>query len=237
MRRTARALSVAFVAGAALALAGPAATADVGPGTPSLPPVTAPTVVPDVGPGTLYQPPVTAPTVVPDPCAAPQQCVDPLPGPAATCRPGEPCQDGAGCKPGEVCPSDPGPGWSKPGEGRPSGPSAGCRPGEACPTGPGPACGPGEACPDEGHRCAQGQYEPCLPGRPCGEPDGRQPHGTDGCEPPTVQYGVEAGTGGSFSDSVPALAAGAAFIAAACGGAGYRLYGARRAAGGRSTDA
>lgn len=191
MRRTARALSVAFVAGAVLALAGPAATADVGPGTPSLPPA-------------------TAPTGVPDPCAAPQQCADSRVGPAATCRPGEPCQDGAGCRPGEVCPSGPGAGW--------------CRPGEVCPSGPGAGCRPGEACPDDA-------------GRPCGHPGGRQAHGTDGCDPPTVQYGVEAGTGGSFTDSVPALAVGAAFIAAACGGAGYRLYGARRAAGGRATDA
>ncbi|MGW7526130.1 hypothetical protein [Streptomyces sp. NPDC054783] len=51
-----------------------------------------------------------------------------------------------------------------------------------------------------------------------------------------MQHGVEAGAGGSFTDSVPALAAGAALMAAACGGAGYRLYGRWRAAGVRSTD-
>ncbi|MEV7684388.1 hypothetical protein ACFW1F_01075 [Streptomyces bungoensis] len=42
-----------------------------------------------------------------------------------------------------------------------------------------------------------------------------------------MQSGVQAGQGGAFTDSVPALAAGGALIAAACGGAGYRLYGRR----------
>ncbi|MFF9359948.1 hypothetical protein [Streptomyces griseoluteus] len=50
-------------------------------------------------------------------------------------------------------------------------------------------------------------------------------------DPPTVEHGVQAGAGGTFSDSVPALAAGGALIAAAAGGAGYRLYGRRRPAG------
>ncbi|MFD8261307.1 hypothetical protein [Streptomyces griseoluteus] len=50
-------------------------------------------------------------------------------------------------------------------------------------------------------------------------------------EPPTVEHGVQAGAGGTFSDSVPALAAGGALIAAATAGAGYRLYGRRRPAG------
>ncbi|MGW5303353.1 hypothetical protein ACWERF_05425 [Streptomyces griseoluteus] len=49
--------------------------------------------------------------------------------------------------------------------------------------------------------------------------------------PPTVEHGVQAGAGGTFSDSVPALAAGGALIAAATAGAGYRLYGRRRPAG------
>ncbi|MGW1913069.1 hypothetical protein ACWCQS_20615 [Streptomyces sp. NPDC002076] len=51
-----------------------------------------------------------------------------------------------------------------------------------------------------------------------------------------MQHGAEAGTGGSYTDSVPALAAGAALIAAACGGAGYRLYGRWRTAGARPMD-
>ncbi|MFF9767976.1 hypothetical protein ACF1GT_15375 [Streptomyces sp. NPDC014636] len=51
-----------------------------------------------------------------------------------------------------------------------------------------------------------------------------------------VQHGVAAGQGGSFDDSVPALATGGALIAAACAGAGYRVYGRLRPTGGRSTD-
>ncbi|MYV41864.1 hypothetical protein GT030_24100 [Streptomyces sp. SID1328] len=50
-------------------------------------------------------------------------------------------------------------------------------------------------------------------------------------DPPTVEHGVQAGAGGTFSDSVPALAAGGALIAAAAAGAGYRLYRRRRPAG------
>ncbi|WP_369393101.1 hypothetical protein AB5J72_40195 [Streptomyces sp. CG1] len=84
------------------------------------------------------------------------------------------------------------------------------------------------ACPDDSHACRH--------------PGDRQGNGTDGCDPgtsehpPPAEHGVEAGGGGSFTDSVPALAAGAACMAAACGGAGYRLYGRRRATGGRPTD-
>ncbi|MFF3919651.1 hypothetical protein ACFYZB_40770 [Streptomyces sp. NPDC001852] len=84
--------------------------------------------------------------------------------------------------------------------------------------------------------CTQGHNEPCLAGHACGNADGRSAPYTDGCDPATVQHGVEAGAGGSFTDSVPALAAGATLIAAACGGAGYRLYGRLRPARGRSTD-
>ncbi|MFJ3659375.1 hypothetical protein ACIPPM_02780 [Streptomyces sp. NPDC090119] len=49
--------------------------------------------------------------------------------------------------------------------------------------------------------------------------------------PPTVEHGVQAGAGGTFTDSVPALAAGGALIAAAAAGAGYRVLGRRRPAG------
>ncbi|MFJ4001980.1 hypothetical protein ACIPWL_00705 [Streptomyces sp. NPDC090023] len=49
--------------------------------------------------------------------------------------------------------------------------------------------------------------------------------------PPTVEHGVQAGAGGTYTDSVPALAAGGALIAAAAAGAGYRLLGRRRPAG------
>ncbi|MGC4997244.1 MULTISPECIES: hypothetical protein [unclassified Streptomyces] len=53
----------------------------------------------------------------------------------------------------------------------------------------------------------------------------------DSGDPPTLEHGVQAGAGGTFTDSVPALAAGGTLIAAAAAGAGYRLYGRRRAAG------
>ncbi|MGW4299514.1 hypothetical protein ACWEHT_07025 [Streptomyces sp. NPDC004646] len=44
-----------------------------------------------------------------------------------------------------------------------------------------------------------------------------------GDPPPTVQHGVDAGTGGSFGGSVPLLAAGVALIAAACAAALHRI--------------
>ncbi|MBJ6641149.1 hypothetical protein H4K36_30755 [Streptomyces sp. DHE7-1] len=47
-----------------------------------------------------------------------------------------------------------------------------------------------------------------------------------------MEHGVEAGQGGAFEGSVPALVAGGVLIAAACAGAGYRILGRRRAAGG-----
>ncbi|MYQ90932.1 hypothetical protein GTY20_06080, partial [Streptomyces sp. SID4946] len=47
-----------------------------------------------------------------------------------------------------------------------------------------------------------------------------------------TQHGVAAGVGGTFNDSVPALAVGAALIAAACAGAGYRIHGRLRTGGG-----
>ncbi|MYS16862.1 hypothetical protein [Streptomyces sp. SID4982] len=53
----------------------------------------------------------------------------------------------------------------------------------------------------------------------------------DSGDPPTLEHGVQAGAGGTFTDSVPALVAGGTLIAAAAAGAGYRLYGRRRAAG------
>jgi hypothetical protein len=52
---------------------------------------------------------------------------------------------------------------------------------------------------------------------PCPEPR------TEPCGGAVIQRGVRAGEGGAFTDSVPALAAGGVFIAAALGGAVYRL--------------
>ncbi|MFD8740312.1 hypothetical protein ACFV06_36110 [Streptomyces sp. NPDC059618] len=49
-----------------------------------------------------------------------------------------------------------------------------------------------------------------------------------GDRPPTVQRGVEAGEGGVFTDSVPALVTGGVLIAGAVGAAVYQLRGRRR---------
>ncbi|MDL2077075.1 hypothetical protein QNN03_11550 [Streptomyces sp. GXMU-J15] len=56
------------------------------------------------------------------------------------------------------------------------------------------------------------------PPRPCATQSHRE-----SC-PPAVIQGVHAGEGGAFTDSVPALIAGGTLIAAAAGGAGYRLW-------------
>ncbi|MEU6197771.1 hypothetical protein [Streptomyces sp. NPDC047061] len=73
--------------------------------------------------------------------------------------------------------------------------------------------------------CAGGQQE-------CGGGDrqecGGGAHGGDGsCAVAGVQHGVEAGDGGAYSPSVPALFAGGMLIAAACCGAAYRVWGGR----------
>ncbi|MFG2966053.1 MULTISPECIES: hypothetical protein [unclassified Streptomyces] len=79
---------------------------------------------------------------------------------------------------------------------------------------------------DERPCAAEGQTQ-----KSCGgdeqECDGTRGGGDTSCAPPGVQHGVEAGEGGAFTESVPALAAGALLIAAACGGAAYRLWGGR----------
>jgi hypothetical protein len=58
----------------------------------------------------------------------------------------------------------------------------------------------------------------CATSSPCTE----QPH-ADSCGGAVIQHGVRAGKGGSFTDSVPALAIGGLLIAGALGGAVYRL--------------
>ncbi|MEV8427701.1 hypothetical protein [Streptomyces chartreusis] len=52
---------------------------------------------------------------------------------------------------------------------------------------------------------------------------GKKEPGADDCGGATDQHGVQAGTGGTFTDSVPALVAGGVLIAGAFGGAAYRL--------------
>ncbi|MGW7541445.1 hypothetical protein ACWGKQ_10035 [Streptomyces sp. NPDC054770] len=83
-----------------------------------------------------------------------------------------------------------------------------------------------------------GERPPCSGGQQsCGGGDDRQEcggaRGGDGsCAVAGVQHGVEAGDGGTYNTSVPALVAGAMLIAAACCGAVYRLWGRRFGAGG-----
>jgi hypothetical protein len=60
---------------------------------------------------------------------------------------------------------------------------------------------------------------PCTTKPPCPEPTA---WGAS-CGGGKAEHGVQAGTGGSFTDSVPALAAGGVLIAGAFGGAAYRL--------------
>ncbi|MDX3530915.1 hypothetical protein P1P75_32040, partial [Streptomyces sp. ID05-39B] len=52
-----------------------------------------------------------------------------------------------------------------------------------------------------------------------------------GCPGAAVRHGVRAGTGGTFTDSVPALAAGALLIVGAVGAAVHRLRRRDRTAG------
>lgn len=52
---------------------------------------------------------------------------------------------------------------------------------------------------------------------------GKKEPGAEDCGGATDQHGVQAGTGGTFTDSVPALVAGGVLIAGAFGGAAYRL--------------
>nr|WSZ13452.1 hypothetical protein OH837_09020 [Streptomyces canus] len=79
------------------------------------------------------------------------------------------------------------------------------------------------------HRpCTKPQTEPRT--EPQTEP--RTEPRTESCDPAVIQSPVHAGQGGSFTDSVPALAAGALLIAGAAAGAVYRL---RRKAPGANT--
>jgi hypothetical protein len=66
------------------------------------------------------------------------------------------------------------------------------------------------------------------PDRGTGSDSGAGTGTGDGERPPTVQRGVQAGEGGVFTDSVPALIVGSVLIAGAVGAAGYRLHRLRR---------
>ncbi|MFD9433827.1 hypothetical protein [Streptomyces sp. NPDC060002] len=94
-------------------------------------------------------------------------------------------------------------------------------------------CGPAAtASCDTGRPCPQVQgtstahTDTCRPVQPCAPPE-PQPraapsHEAD-CAPATVGHGVQAGEGGAFTGSVPALAAGGLLIAGALGAAVHRL--------------
>ncbi|MEU6640060.1 hypothetical protein [Streptomyces rochei] len=76
------------------------------------------------------------------------------------------------------------------------------------------------------HGSAAGRGTSCATGSACPEP--AAPHGGTSapwgnCGGTTAEHGVHAGAGGTFTDSVPALAAGGVLIAAACGAAAHRL--------------
>ncbi|MFD5305153.1 hypothetical protein ACIO5Z_04915 [Streptomyces rochei] len=83
------------------------------------------------------------------------------------------------------------------------------------------------------HGSAAGRGTPCATGSACPEPAAPHggtstPHGGTSapwgnCGGTTAEHGVHAGAGGTFTDSVPALAAGGVLIAAACGAAAHRL--------------
>ncbi|MEU2773752.1 hypothetical protein ABZ646_12605 [Streptomyces sp. NPDC007162] len=83
--------------------------------------------------------------------------------------------------------------------------------------------------------CSGGTQQSCGGGGGGRECDGARSDAA-ACAPAGVQHGVAAGDGGSYNGSVPALVAGALLIAAACCGAGYRLWGGRsyRLWGGRA---
>ncbi|MEU0006796.1 hypothetical protein ABZ079_21590 [Streptomyces sp. NPDC006314] len=193
------------------------------------------------------------------PCAEPGPC-----GTTRACADAEPCGDGGQCRETESCrPGDDGhyqkgeacPDQSPRKEGEPcQGAARECAGADSCTDGGG-RCGEshGAPCTDGGGRCGESHGEsqaeshgaPCTGGgNKCGEshgapcPDGqtcRESHGTDGCAQESGQRGVEAGAGGTFNDSVPALVAGGVCIAAACGAAVYRLHLRRRSTAGRPT--
>ncbi|MFK4108252.1 hypothetical protein [Streptomyces sp. NPDC002176] len=147
-------------------------------------------------------------------------------GPAVSAEPGAPCEDPAAS-------ASRSPGSSYEGTGTrpvPGAPylSAAPDPGGKAPTAP--AWNGAEGCAGgSAGKTGQGGDDPV---REDGDEDGQDwDSGPAKDAPPTIEHGVRAGAGGTFTDSVPALAAGGALIAAAAAGAGYRVFGRRRPAG------
>ncbi|MEV4336473.1 hypothetical protein [Streptomyces sp. NPDC049590] len=231
MRRTARALSAALAAGAVLALTGPAARAVPVPVPALCDPVVGPVPVPVPEPGALGAAPI-APG-----CEDARQGTG---GREGGVPDGGGAPDGAGGV-GDAGKEGAGPdggGWGMPEE-------AGGGPDTVGPDTVGPdgaAREPGGwdgAGRDGSGEQAAGQVGGDQGGGDQGGhgcEDSRADRDTEGCRPAGVQHGVDAGAGGTFEDSVPALAAGAGLIAAACAGAGYRLYGRTRLAAARSAE-
>ncbi|MGW2640515.1 hypothetical protein ACWC21_26895, partial [Streptomyces sp. NPDC001348] len=60
-------------------------------------------------------------------------------------------------------------------------------------------------------------------GQADGGHDCAEPGGDPSCAPPTIGHGVNAGEGGAFAGSLPALVAGAVLIAASGAGAVHRM--------------
>ncbi|MYU25210.1 hypothetical protein [Streptomyces sp. SID8352] len=103
---------------------------------------------------------------------------------------------------------------------RPERPDQSARPDPSARPGQSPC--PGPAAP---HGEGAGHGTSCTTRPPCPEPVA--PDGA--CGTGTPEHGVRAGSGGAFTDSVPALAAGGALIAGAFGAAAHRLL--RRGSG------
>ncbi|MFG2884277.1 hypothetical protein ACGFYV_18605 [Streptomyces sp. NPDC048297] len=227
MRRTARALSVAVLAGAALVIPGPAAYAD---------PAAEATPGPLQPGGPASAPAACGPSTGPAPQAheaTPQAFEDHTmslrrsPG-SADCSAGTDGQDkawspdaageGEGDEEGDG--QDQGSFQDEDSEDAGAGQGQGQDRGQEQDEGEGAGAGQGQ---DRSQEQGEGQDE----GQGQGHEECADSHSGD-CAPASVQHGVEAGAGGSFNDSVPALVIGGALIATACGGGAYRLYGRRR---------
>ncbi|MFD4571020.1 hypothetical protein ACFWNK_07455 [Streptomyces sp. NPDC058417] len=105
-----------------------------------------------------------------------------------------------------------------------TGPACVPAPGATCP--PVRPCAPGQACPTP-PPCPPGHSAACPTPRPtptCAGGRDTTAHTPASCPPvPPVHQGVRAGTGGSFTDSVPALTVGGLLIAGALAAAVHRL--------------
>ncbi|MGW7407779.1 hypothetical protein ACWGI9_29375 [Streptomyces sp. NPDC054833] len=101
--------------------------------------------------------------------------------------------------------------------------------------------GDGRETSGDGRESSGDGWEPSGDGRECAEPGGAScsdggrtcsaPRDDSTCGPAVVQHGVDAGEGGAFTGSVPALVVGGLLIAGALGAAVHRLVWHREQAG------